>query len=159
MKGMAIAEGIEELIICADRGDAGEAAARALAKRALAAGVAVRICYPPVEGKDWDECTPEGNRASVLSAPQWEPGPDEEDGKDKAKPEAEPVVYKLFNAAQLLETSAPPRKWAVEGVFPDCEVSLLSGDGGTGKSILGLQLLYASTSGRLERRQPRKAAR
>ncbi|MER8688751.1 AAA family ATPase [Mesorhizobium sp. M1136] len=34
---------------------------------------------------------------------------------------------------------APPRQWIVEGVIPDRNVTDLSGDGGTGKSILALQ--------------------
>jgi len=83
MKAMAILEGIEELIILADRGEAGELAAKILAWRANAAGVKVRICFPPVEGLDWDECEDDAVRATIEDAPLWEP---EEEEESEAQP-------------------------------------------------------------------------
>ena len=44
------------ITICADRGAAGEESAQKLAARLYDEGLEVRICFPPVEGKDWDEC-------------------------------------------------------------------------------------------------------
>jgi hypothetical protein len=44
----------------------------------------------------------------------------------------------------LLNTPAPPREWLVEGWIPAGDVSLLAGDGGTGKTLLALQLAIAA---------------
>ena len=41
----------------------------------------------------------------------------------------------------------PPREWHVEELVPAKTVTLLNGDGGTGKSLLGLQLAAATTQG------------
>ncbi|MFC3077695.1 toprim domain-containing protein [Phenylobacterium terrae] len=48
-------EGVQRVLIAADRGAAGEAAAGALAARLRAAGVAVRVRLPPVPYGDWNE--------------------------------------------------------------------------------------------------------
>jgi RecA-family ATPase len=53
---------------------------------------------------------------------------------------------RVYNARELLSTPAPPREWTVPGWIPFEEVSLLGGDGGTGKSTIGLQLCVASVS-------------
>ena len=42
---------------------------------------------------------------------------------------------------------APPREWLVADMIPMHTVTLLGGDGGTGKSLLGLQLGHATTTG------------
>lgn len=42
----------------------------------------------------------------------------------------------------------PPRQWIVPDLIPDRNVTDLSGDGGLGKSLLGLQLGIAMTAGR-----------
>lgn len=42
----------------------------------------------------------------------------------------------------------PPRRWIVDGLIPCDAVTLLSGDGGIGKSLLGQQLLTAAALGR-----------
>ena len=39
----------------------------------------------------------------------------------------------------------PPREWFIEGMMPSRNVTLLSGDGGLGKSLLALQIGIAST--------------
>jgi RecA-family ATPase len=45
---------------------------------------------------------------------------------------------KTFCAADFEGTPVPPRQWLVEGVIPYENVTLLSGDGGLGKTILAL---------------------
>lgn len=52
------------------------------------------------------------------------------------------------SASSLLQTSPPAREWAVEGLIPHRTVTLLSGDGGLGKSTLALQLACCTALGR-----------
>lgn len=42
----------------------------------------------------------------------------------------------------------PPRRWVVDGLIPQPSVSLITGDGGVGKSLLMMQLLTAAATGR-----------
>ena len=51
-----------------------------------------------------------------------------------------------FSAADFKGTP-PPREWVVKDWIPAGTVTLLSGDGGTGKSLLALQLMYAAATG------------
>lgn len=44
--------------------------------------------------------------------------------------------------------AAPPRKWIVKGMLPERAVTLLYGNGGTGKSLLAIQLGVARALGR-----------
>ena len=46
----------------------------------------------------------------------------------------------ILRASDLAGKPYPPRKWVVPQLIPDRNVTLLGGDGGTGKSLLGLQL-------------------
>src|SRR4051794_34234632 len=52
-----------------------------------------------------------------------------------------------FSAATLAGCPVPPREWHVEEFVPSKTVTLLNGDGGTGKSLLALQLAAATTQG------------
>ena len=49
--------------------------------------------------------------------------------------------------SELLGKEIPERRWCVPGWFPDGYVSLLSGDGGTGKSLLAMQLATCAATG------------
>ncbi|WP_304878093.1 AAA family ATPase [Pseudotabrizicola sp.] len=53
----------------------------------------------------------------------------------------------FFSASKLKGKPVPPREWLVEGLVPSRTVTLLGGDGGTGKSLLALQLALASVTG------------
>lgn len=50
-------------------------------------------------------------------------------------------------AASLHGKPIPAREWHVEGLIPSNNVTLLNGDGGTGKSLLSLQLACATAIG------------
>lgn len=63
-------------------------------------------------------------------------------------PNKEAPKLKVYNLAKLLEKPAPARKWVIEGLIPDEEVSSLGGDGGQGKSTIMLQIGCACASGR-----------
>jgi RecA-family ATPase len=60
---------------------------------------------------------------------------------------AEPVRFEFFPACDFADKPIPPRHWHVDGLVPGGTVTLLSGDGGTGKSLLALQLAVATASG------------
>jgi RecA-family ATPase len=62
------------------------------------------------------------------------------------KPNGEPPVAALnwFTAASLAGKPVPPRSWFVRDMIPDDQVTLLSGDGGTGKSTIAEQLAVGS---------------
>ena len=53
----------------------------------------------------------------------------------------------FYSAASLKGKTVPERQWVVPAMVPQKTVTLLSGDGGTGKSLLALQLAVAATSG------------
>ena len=67
--------------------------------------------------------------------------------EDSTKKVAEEIL-ETISAAKLLEKPAPHRIWFVDPYIPHREVTLLSGDGGIGKSLLGLQLCGAAAAGR-----------
>ncbi len=50
---------------------------------------------------------------------------------------------KFYSAAGLVGKPVPPREWLVPDLVPSRTVTLLGGDGGTGKSLLALQLACA----------------
>jgi RecA-family ATPase len=54
----------------------------------------------------------------------------------------------MFCAGDLSDHPVPSRIWAVDGLIPHKVVTLFSGDGGTGKSTLALQLACSTALGR-----------
>ncbi len=59
-----------------------------------------------------------------------------------------PEVH-MFSASDFADVEAPARHFHVEGLVPGHTVTTLNGDGGTGKSLLALQLAVATvTAGR-----------
>lgn len=58
--------------------------------------------------------------------------------------EAEPLFLPASAWAGL---PIPPRKWHVDGLIPGNTVTILGGDGGTGKSLLALQLAVSTVTG------------
>lgn len=53
----------------------------------------------------------------------------------------------LISASELMEAEPTPREWLVPNFIPHKTVSLLGGAGGTGKSLIALQLAAAVASG------------
>lgn len=53
----------------------------------------------------------------------------------------------FFSACTLSGKPVPLREWLVKDLVPQKTVTLLSGDGGTGKSLLALQLAIATATG------------
>jgi len=63
-------------------------------------------------------------------------------------PVADTRRSRFFPASDLGGLPVPARNWLVEGLVPSGTVTLLGGDGGTGKSLLSLQLACAVALGR-----------
>jgi RecA-family ATPase len=53
-------------------------------------------------------------------------------------------IIGAFAANALADKPVPPREWHVEGLIPANTVTMLNGDGGTGESLLALQLAVAT---------------
>ena len=80
----------------------------------------------------------------VLNAPVFASSTTRSTGGAPAKENLLPIFY----PSALDGLGVPPRRWCVEGWFPNRSVSLLSGDGGTGKSLLAMQLATSAAMGR-----------
>lgn len=61
---------------------------------------------------------------------------------------APPRDMPFFNASDLQGQPVPPREWLVDDLIPMKTVTLLGGDGGTGKSLLALQLAVGVSANR-----------
>ena len=64
-------------------------------------------------------------------------------------PEPPPVVFPATDASSLADKAIVPRRWHVEDMIPAGTVTILNGDGGTGKSLISLQLSVATVTGSL----------
>jgi RecA-family ATPase len=90
----------------------------------------------------------EGNYGSgwAPSAPFEDAEPPLEDGAHAAP--ASPTFKRVINPADWEGKPVPSRKWIVPDIIPDETVTLLSGDGAGGKSLLALQLGAARALGK-----------
>lgn len=59
---------------------------------------------------------------------------------------ASPRTSQFFAASELADKPIPQRLWLVEDLIPQKTVTLFGGDGGTGKSLVALQLAVAAAS-------------
>ncbi len=67
---------------------------------------------------------------------------------DPIEPECSPAApLELVVASSLAGREPPERPWLVRDWIPHRQVTLLSGDGGVGKSIIAMQLMVAAASG------------
>ncbi len=64
-----------------------------------------------------------------------------------AEPQEQVRELPTFDVSSLFGQTPPEREWLVEGMMPYRSITLLSGDGGTGKTLLALQLAVAVASG------------
>jgi len=62
-------------------------------------------------------------------------------------PPAAALSLKPIDPAELADKPVPARQWYIDGLIPARNVTLLSGDGGTGKSLLALQIAVAGALG------------
>lgn len=54
--------------------------------------------------------------------------------------------YATVSAASLAGKAAPPQRWLIPSMIPERNVTMLYGDGATGKSLLALQLAVAAAT-------------
>lgn len=59
---------------------------------------------------------------------------------------ASPPKIEIVTASSLAQSSVPDRRWLVRDMIPDRTVTLITGDGGVGKSLLCLQLAVATAA-------------
>jgi len=138
--------------------------------RAEAVGDLVRkglLTAPVVEHKLWDVATayeligPPGGEmeehiSSVIEAairlteddePPTPNGPDEYGLPDEQRQGMAPaeiiLPFKIFDASQWEGVPIEPRRWIAHNRIPEGEPGIMSGDGGTGKTKLALQLAAA----------------
>jgi RecA-family ATPase len=69
------------------------------------------------------------------------------DSLDQKSSRAQIEPLKLMNPVSLAGLPVPPREWLVTDLIPKATVTLLGGDGGTGKSLLMQQLSVAIATG------------
>jgi len=65
-----------------------------------------------------------------------------------ANPNFRAERWEVSDAVDWIDVTPPERRWAVEGYIPHGTVTLITGDGGVGKSLLAQQLLTAAALGR-----------
>ncbi len=90
---------------------------------------------------EWDASRPAAPDIDIrLGQPAHDPETGEvmEDGTS---------VLGVFSAAEFAGQPVPERLWHVPGLVPHGTVTILSGDGGTGKSLLAMQLAAATVLG------------
>ena len=66
----------------------------------------------------------------------------------ESKPTTQPPPLPFINIAAWDGTAAPEREWVVQDRVPLKNVTLLSGEGGVGKSVISLHLAVATALGR-----------
>jgi RecA-family ATPase len=83
-----------------------------------------------------------------ISAPGSFEGPGNFKGpaKSSSAPASE-TILPVFRASDFAGKSVPPRHFIVRDMIPDQTVTIASGDGGVGKSLLLIQLAIASVTG------------
>ena len=117
-------------------------------KLARAAGArSVRVVDVPSSFDDgWDlaDDPPEGVTHDDLRRMLAEAREPEAEPEAEAEPAAD---LPIFVASSLAGIEPPERDWLVLGLIPGNTVTLLSGDGGTGKSPLAKQLAVANAIG------------
>lgn len=69
------------------------------------------------------------------------------EGNKDSKEKAEPIVIKTMNLASFSGVPVPARQWIIEDMMPARVITSLYGEGGTGKSLLALQIGVCLASG------------
>jgi RecA-family ATPase len=156
-----------DIIILEDADDAGRKKALIAASTVHAVAKTVRIVRLPdltghpnnKDASDWLEADPKRAEKLVdvcFDSPIWEPSADtviEEKIESVEEPDASPSTEKtppetlpplaFINIAAWRDQPAPERSWVVKDRVPLDNVTLLSGEGSVGKSILSLHLAVA----------------
>jgi RecA-family ATPase len=112
----------------------------------------IGIGQTPDEHAEWrkdegDEAMKRLGEGSYELPPGAKPYEKQKSTETEASPPG--IRPRRIDAATLHGKAAPEREWLVPGLIPARNVTLLYGDGGTGKSLLALQLAAAVVTGSL----------
>ena len=137
-----------DVVILPDNDDVGRQHARDVASHLIALARSVRIlALPglPEKGDVSDWIAAGGDRAALEDmAGKARPVTVDELAKAPANDTGAPErLSRFYSAADLKDRAVPAREWLVQGLVPSRTVTLFGGDGGTGKSLLALQLAVA----------------
>jgi RecA-family ATPase len=141
-----------DVIILEDNDAPGKKKALAAATKLHGTAKSIRVVSLPdlpygKDVSDWLDVDPRRAEKLIeicLGTPEWTPP-----STDKAEaPASEAVHLPLIDIFQLEGMQIPERQWLVPMRIPARNVTLISGDGGVGKSILTLQLAVAARLGR-----------
>jgi AAA domain len=150
------------ILILEDNDKAGRKKAKDVATLLHGVANTIRVVRLPdlAEGddvSDWLDADPQ--RAAKLTdvcfdMPEWTPddagntSDADDDASDHPKKETKPGSLPFINIAAWHERPVPERIWTVKDRIPGSNVTLLSGEGSVGKSILSLHLATAVVLGR-----------
>jgi RecA-family ATPase len=143
-----------DVIVLEDNDKAGRAKALTAARALHGGAKSIRIVSLPDlpemgDVSDWLDADP--SRAEKLvdvcfGMPEWTPDSASENDSATKKTANKPLA--CINIAAWHSVPAPERQWVVRDRVPLLAVTLLSGDGGVGKTILALHLATATALGR-----------
>jgi archaellum biogenesis ATPase FlaH len=130
------------IVVAYDGDETGREGAKTTAQRLHEAGADVRIASLP-DGQDVNDVLLNGSEtdlhAYLAQADPFQPEPEDEHQDEASGPDVQP----------LLGTEEPgPMDWRVNDFVPEDHLTMLIGDGGTGKSILALHLSLRICTGR-----------
>jgi Mrp family chromosome partitioning ATPase len=101
----------------------------------------------PTLPPEWAATAAEWRRerdASAVAKPNGKPLPKVDEARPPAFSDETPLPpLEIVNAQSLAGKEPRAREWLIQGLIPAREITMLSGDGGTGKSLLALQLAVA----------------
>ena len=153
-----------DVFILEDNDDAGRAKARDAAQALQGTAKSIRVVsLPGLPDKgdvtDWLDANPNNAKKFInvcFDVPEWTPDTREDETKTKTKTETNSTENKtanepplpFINIAAWRDRPVPERQWTVKDRIPANNVTLLSGEGSVGKSILSLQLAAAVILGR-----------
>ncbi|WP_336489723.1 AAA family ATPase [Methylobacterium nigriterrae] len=137
--------------VLADNDNAGASHARKVARSLYGTAAEVRIVNLPGlphkgDVSDWLAVNDPASLVDLCQeAPVWRP--EEAEAEPDESSDAVGREITTVCAADLHGKPVPRRLWHVNGLIPANNVTLLGGDGGTGKSLLALQLACSTARG------------
>jgi RecA-family ATPase len=110
--------------------------------------VPAKRLHPVRNGLKYSENDPPPELKERPRSPQSDTGNGDNSSRAPYEPKDQPEdAFKPVRLGNLLRKPAPARRWLVPDWIPAGQVTLLSGDGGIGESMLTLQLATAVATG------------
>jgi hypothetical protein len=142
-----------DVFVIPDADKAGADHAQDVAKNLHGIATTVKIVELPAGSKDVSDWLDAGGTVEklgdlCLDAGEWRPGSKADEVLPNVATRTAPELLPFLDMSKWDEEPVPSRKWAVFELIPSRQVSLLSGEGAVGKSILELQRSAAHVLGR-----------